>query len=103
MSERAVIDLTQVTGIEEFHKLLKGMLLFPDFYGANLDALHDMLTERHRELILINTEKASDELKEYLPRLKKVLEDSSRENSEFFFKIYEGELPHMEDDTSTYD
>ena len=69
MSERAVIDLSKVGSKEDLHRLLKGMLLFPDHYGANLDALHDMLTERHRELILTNTADTSDELKDYLPRL----------------------------------
>lgn len=103
MSERAVIDLSKVNTKEELHKLLKGMLLFPDLYGANLDALHDMLTERHRELILTNTANTSAELKEYLPRLIRVLEDSSRENEKFAYAAYEGDLPLEDEDTSAYD
>lgn len=103
MSERAVIDLSKVGSKEDLHRLLKGMLLFPDHYGANLDALHDMLTERHRELILTNTADTSDELKDYLPRLLRVLEDSSRENEGFTYNTYEGDMPSEDEDTSAYD
>ena len=103
MSERAVIDLSKVGSKDDLHRLLKGMLLFPDHYGANLDALHDMLTERHRELILTNTADTSDELKDYLPRLLKVLEDSSRENEGFTYSTYEGDMPSEDEDTSAYD
>lgn len=103
MSEKAVIDLSQINTVEELHRLLKGMLLFPDYYGANLDALHDMLTERHRFIVLTNAGSCSEELKKYLPRLSKVLEDSKNENDEFYYSIYDGNEPSDDEDTSTHD
>lgn len=103
MSEKAIIDLTQINTVEELHKLLKGMLLFPDHYGCNLDALHDMLTERHRFLVFTNAGSCSEELKNYLPRLRRVLEDSKNENDEFFYEIYDGNEPSDDEDNSTHD
>ena len=55
MSEKAVIDLSQINTVEELHRLLKGMLLFPDYYGANLDALHEILARCCRCRRLLST------------------------------------------------
>ena len=103
MSEKAIIDLSKINTVEEFHRLLKGMLLFPDYYGGNLDALHDMLTERHRFIVLTNAGSCSEDIKNYLPRLTRVLEDSKNENDEFYYNIYDGNEPSDDEDTSTHD
>ena len=39
------IDLNEVSTKEEFHKALIRELPLPDYYGENLDALYDVLTE----------------------------------------------------------
>ena len=39
------IDLTNIKTKEEFHKLIKEELDFPEYYGNNLDAFYDLLTE----------------------------------------------------------
>ena len=103
MSEKAIIDLTQVTTVPELHRLFKGMLLFPDYYGANLDALHDLLTERHRYIVLCNADNCSEEIKKYLPQLIRVMEDSKRENNDFFYEVYPVKAPADDEDTSTHD
>jgi len=103
MSEKAIIDLSKITTRADLHRLLKGMLLFPDHYGNNLDALHDILTTRHRVIILSNTANCSDELKEYIPRLIRVFSDCARENNEFFYEVHEGDAPLEDADTSTFD
>ena len=87
MSEKAIIDLSKITTRADLHRLLKGMLLFPDHYGNNLDALHDILTTRHRVIILSNTANCSDELKDY----------------KFFYEVHEGDAPLEDADTSTFD
>ena len=35
------------------HLLLKELLSFPDYYGMNLDALYDLLSEYGREMTLV--------------------------------------------------
>lgn len=40
-----IIDLKNVKDKEEAHKIIKEALNFPDYYGANLDALNDALSE----------------------------------------------------------
>lgn len=39
------IDLDRFDSIKEFHLWLKKECNFPDYYGCNLDALYDCLTE----------------------------------------------------------
>ena len=40
-----IIDLKNVKNKDEAHKIIKEALNFPDYYGANLDALNDSLSE----------------------------------------------------------
>lgn len=39
------IDFSAVTGKADFHAAFAEALSFPGWYGANLDALHDCLTD----------------------------------------------------------
>ena len=54
MNNAIFINLTGIVGKEALHALIKEAFNFPDYYGANLDALYDMLTTleepRHLEL-----------------------------------------------------
>ena len=43
----AMIDGISVTSMEDIHNILAQQLEFPAWYGGNLDALHDCLTELH--------------------------------------------------------
>ena len=49
-----VLDGKKMGSRDELHAHLKERFAFPDYYGANLDALNDCLGERReRELVVI--------------------------------------------------
>ena len=59
-----IIDGRTITDKAMLHAYLKEQCNFPDYYGNNLDALYDVLTERS-EPLEIKVERA-EELKEIL-------------------------------------
>ena len=46
------LDGSQMQNLEQAHIYLKMHLYLPDYYGMNLDALFDCLTELHTETII---------------------------------------------------
>lgn len=59
---------------------MKETLGFPDYYGNNLDALYDCLTEMEAELTIVHSGLMKESLGEYFYRLLRVLEDAQAEN-----------------------
>ena len=57
----------------------------PEYYGRNLDALHDILTERRQplELAVRLPARFSAEMEAYWPRLRRVLDDAAEESPAF--------------------
>lgn len=47
------IDCSGITTAQQMHQLLAQALRFPQWYGHNLDALYDCLTESTEETLLI--------------------------------------------------
>ena len=43
--KKIILDFSKSTSKEVMHKYLAEKFSFPEYYGANLDALHDLLTE----------------------------------------------------------
>ncbi len=76
------LDALKMTGVEETHSYLAKELSFPDYYGKNLDALYDCLTEFcSSEFIVINNSKAmADNLGDYSKKLTKVFLDAAAES-----------------------
>lgn len=48
-----LIDGEKITDISLLHKQFSDTLSFPDYYGNNLDALYDMLSERTEKIVVI--------------------------------------------------
>ena len=71
----------------ELHRALSRQLEFPDYYGANLDALYDMLTSWTEpcRIVLRNRALLQEHLQDYLRRLLRVLEDAALENPNVSF------------------
>ncbi len=75
------------------HAYIKRKLSFPDYYGGNLDALHDCLTQRGTDMRLIV--KHTDALRArlgaaYAERLFSVLADSAAENPRLTLELRPG-------------
>lgn len=79
---RVILDGRKMTDRETTHEYLMEQLHFPDYYGCNLDALFDCLTETEEELELQIA--YSGELKEYLgdyaEALLETIEDAVAQN-----------------------
>ena len=45
--KRVIINFKKVTDRESFYDLIEQKLGTPDYFGRNLDALHDVLTEKN--------------------------------------------------------
>ena len=80
--ERIVMDCGKIRTKEDFHSALAKVLHFPDWYGGNLDALHDLLTEIGTDttLQLHSWADAEAALGAYGSRLEKVMAVSALEN-----------------------
>lgn len=72
-----ILNGAQLSTREEMHAYLAKMLHLPAYYGNNLDALHDCLTEigEETELILLNWD-----VYEHTRRAACVMQDCAEEN-----------------------
>lgn len=78
-----LIDCNHISSVKALHIYLQQVMDLPEYYGRNLDALHDVLTEiaQPTELVLNASEpQLSDEMKGFVPRLVRVLKDAAQEN-----------------------
>ncbi len=75
------IDLKEADTKEAFQEALKGELPLPDYYGNNLDALYDVLTESGDgwDLIFYNCTGFEEAQPQYLARTKKMLRRAEEE------------------------
>lgn len=94
---RAAIDAAALTGREDLHDKLAEGLELPPWYGRNLDALWDCLTEPgegERTLLIAHPEALEERLGQYGVTVLRLLEDAAEENPAFRFELLgkEGEL-----------
>ncbi len=82
-----VIDGNKINSKEELHEHLSRELTLPEYYGGNLDALFDCLTEIDYPVTFTfeATEELSDELGQYAVNLALVLHDASIANPNIIF------------------
>ena len=70
---------------EALHQALAALLALPDYYGRNLDALHDCLTALSGpvHLTVLHAQALEDALGAYCRSFQRVLSDSAQENEHF--------------------
>ena len=75
------LDCLEWQDLNDMHNTFRLVLDFPDHYGANFDALHDLLTSLPpTELTLLHTGCLAERLGPKGPILLRVLADSAMEN-----------------------
>ncbi len=85
--ELIIIDGKRMTTIEETHRYLERTLRLPPYYGHNLDALYDCLSDLSKNvyIILINGDALDANLSEYAEKLRKVFTDAANVPFAFHF------------------
>lgn len=84
-----ILDGNMIQSREHLHEILARELRLPDWYGCNLDALSDCLTDIFEDTVIsvVNLEQLSEELQQYCLRLVRVLRDAAAENSHIHLNI----------------
>lgn len=86
---KITLDLNKMTSLPALHNYLHQALELPEYYGMNLDALHDCLTALAIPTEIIVSAKVKDEkyLGWYGAQLLVVLQDAAEENEALQVKI----------------
>ena len=94
---RLVLDISVCETAEDLHRALAEGLHFPAWYGGNLDALHDCLTDLNEptELVVRSETALDDLLGRRANAFRRVLNDSAEENPNLIVRFEDA----VEDDT----
>ena len=79
---KIILDLARMHSVPALHKYLRSVLALPVYYGTNLDALHDCLTElaEPTQLVVPAAIAENENLGWYGEQLLQVLQDAAAEN-----------------------
>ena len=80
--EEKIIDCSAIHTKEDLHRIFRDTLSFPDWYGSNLDALHDCLTEISGKVRLLDWETAENRLGTYGKKAKKAIAAAALHNTD---------------------
>ena len=85
------IDISDITTKKQLHRLLKRELEFPEYYGENLDALKDALTDLPdgTKILITGLEDASRALESYMRSFRRVVADVQRERPDMEITLAE--------------
>ena len=82
-----VLDYERLQERRKAHSYLKNVMEFPDYYGKNLDALFDCLTELGECRIVLKKVGTQGEDEGYGAKIRKVLEEAAASNSRIKLEI----------------
>lgn len=91
MNMKIVIDGRTIDSRESLHSYIAETLEFPEWYGNNLDALYDCLSDinEETEIELINRDEFDSTFGKYARAFERVMRDVSMENENIKFIITE--------------
>ena len=78
--EQTTIDCAAIRTRDDLHRIFREALQFPEWYGSNLDALHDCLTSLSGRVRLENWEEAEAALGKYGLAARRAITDAALEN-----------------------
>ena len=81
---KIILDALCLTEKKEAHLYLQEQFSFPEYYGNNLDALFDCLTDLGETLVQIKNGKDAGD---YFERIFRVFEDAARVNNELVIEM----------------
>jgi len=83
------INCTEINSRYQLHEKLAKLLDFPEWYGRNLDALYDLLTEIPTDVLITITHfsELENNLGHYAVLVKKVISDAAKENTKIHFDV----------------
>lgn len=80
-----LLDGARMRDKASFHEALKAAFGFPDYYGRNLDALHDCLSEQRDVQVCFSDHRAMlEKLGEYGQTALEILMEASKAQARFF-------------------
>ncbi len=82
-----VLDYERLKERRKAHSYLKKIMEFPDYYGRNLDALFDCLTELGECTIVLRKARMQDEPEGYGAEIQKTLEEAAKANPNLKLEI----------------
>ena len=82
--KQVILDGNILADAAQAHDYLKEMLEFPEYYGKNLDALHDCLTDLENVEITITS---PDDDGAIFQRILRVFKAADRENETLYLNI----------------
>lgn len=82
-----LIDGEKIKGKAQLHSEFKKKLKLPSYYGNNLDALYDSITEMSGGIgvIAVNTEEIKEKIGDYWESFLNLMKDLEREKEDFYF------------------
>ena len=82
---QVILDISRM-GREQLHDYLQEMLPLPEYYGRNLDALYDCLTELTDTVVVIEGEEQAGA---WYKKVRRVLFDACSKNEELIIEHLE--------------
>ena len=77
---KIILDMKRVGSPEAAHAYLQRALVFPDYYGKNLDALYDLLSVWDRPAAFVLRLPETGDMAAYGQRLRRVFRDAAAAN-----------------------
>lgn len=95
---KVLLDLRLASTPELIQEYLAFKLDFPDYYGGNLDALYDCLTEICEDTCVGFFEQENHPQTEYLKKVRKVMKDAEQDNPHLCVVFSELEENYTDDE-----